>query len=96
MYWTERARIEARVEREAKIVQLDAEGKTVRQIAERVGVSVGTVSGVQKRHSSGIEQGVAPPVWKQKLDELSSDPAQNWSAALKAFGSAQNSSNVGA
>jgi len=47
--------------RDGRIVEARQAGEPVRQIAAREGVSVGTVSGVQKRQSSEIEHIPAPP-----------------------------------
>ncbi len=83
---TERAREAVRAARDAEIIRLKGAGKSNREVARELEMPRRTVDGVvggQERKSSETAQ--YPPVWKQKLDELSSDAAQNWSAALKAL-----------
>ena len=84
---TARAREAAKAQRDAEIVRLKAEGRTVRQIADTAGVSIGTVSAVQKQHSAETERapGFLTERAKETLRELASPPAQNWSAALRAL-----------
>jgi hypothetical protein len=90
------ARAEAKAKRDAAIVEAKEAGKSVREIATEQGVSVGTVVGIQKDvqnfQPGKTEQDDPPdepaddaPTWKQQLDELASEPAQNWSAALAAL-----------
>lgn len=81
---TERARAAAKAARDAEIIRLKDEGRTHREVAREVGVAPQTVTDVQQRRSSETGQS-DPPAWRQKLEELSSEPAQNWSAALRAL-----------
>jgi hypothetical protein len=88
---TEKARAEDKAKRNAEIIRLKDEGLTVREIKEETGASLGTISGVQKLKTSKTEQPDEtaqpsdPPAWKQKLEDLASEPAQNWAAALRAL-----------
>jgi hypothetical protein len=81
---TEKAREAAKVHRDAEIIRLKDAGKTHREVADAVDVSIGTVSAVQKAHSAETEQR-DPPVWVQKLRELDSPEANAWSSALRAL-----------
>lgn len=82
---TAKARLDARTWRDAEIIRLKGEGKTHREVAEAVDVSIGTISAVQKEHSAETEQAGEPPAWVQKLQELNTPSADSWAAALRAL-----------
>jgi transposase len=66
---TTKARERAREEREARIIALKAEGKTVRDIAGELGVSKSTVSdAVRKKNSAETGQADEPPAEKPEWD----------------------------
>lgn len=81
---TEKARAVARTQRDAEIIRLKDAGKTHREVADAVDVSIGTVSAVQKAHSAETEQASTPP-WVEKLRDLESPEARAWSSALAAL-----------
>lgn len=73
---TQAARTKAKAQRDAEIMRLAEQGKTQREIAEEVGVSVGMVNaGVQKRNSSEIEQNAEP---------VPTAPADDYDKAIQA------------
>lgn len=80
---TAKARAKAKEERDANIIRLKGEGKSHREVAEAVDVSIGTVSAVQKTHSAETEQTADPPAWVQKLQELNTPASNNWHSALQ-------------
>jgi hypothetical protein len=82
---TAKARAKAKEERDANIIRLKGEGKSHREVAEAVDVSIGTVSAVQKTHSAETEQTADPPAWVQKLQELNTPASNNWHSALQAL-----------
>lgn len=82
---TVRAREAARAARDADIIKLKDQGKTHREVAREVDVSIGTVSAVHKAHSAETEQPTETPPWVQKLRELESPEALAWSDALQAL-----------
>jgi hypothetical protein len=85
-------RNDAKAARDAEIIRLKDEGLSNREIGREVGVDKNTVRAViggEKENTSDIPQTgeiwAEPPIWKQKLTELTSDPAQNWASALRAL-----------
>jgi hypothetical protein len=84
---TERARAEAKAASDAEIIRLRDAGKSYREVARETGkplTSVYRATGVPNRNTSFSEH-PEPPVWRQKLDELSTDAAHSWSGGLKAL-----------
>jgi Homeodomain-like domain len=86
---TAKAREAVRARRDADVIRLRGEGKTVRQIAEEVGVPRSTVQDVRNAPLAETGQDGGRPLLseaaKDNLRELASPPAQNWSAALRAL-----------
>jgi transposase len=72
---------------DADILRLKAEGLSNRQVAREIGVDEKTVrnKGAEKLQNGEIPHPPPRPEWAQKLDELETTAAKNWSSALKAL-----------